>query len=873
MEKNFFAKTISECFQILGARRTGLSSQEAKKRLSANGENKLPEEKKKSPLSVFFGQFSDIMIIILLVASAISITIAILNKSYSELVDGFIILGIVLLNAIIGFIQEKKAETSIDALKRMTEPYTKVFRDGKVQELHSKELVVGDVILIEAGDIVPADCRLIESVSLRSDESSLTGESIPAEKDSKVVCGPSTVLAERKNMVFSGSVIANGHGVGLVVATASNTELGKIATLITNSQKDDTPLQKGLKQMAKIITYIVLAICSITFFLEILANPDNPLESLLTAIAIAVAAIPESLPAVITIIMSLGIYKLAKKKAIVKHLHAVETLGSCEIICSDKTGTLTENKMVVQKVFYNLQLLDDKSNISDISPYLKNCMLLCESVAKSKQGYIGDPTELAIVEFAEKKFGQTISTAENLFPRANEIPFDSNRKLMSTIHLAGSSGVVFTKGAVDELLKICTHAEIDGKILPLSENLKQKILKVNKNLGFEALRVLGFAYKKFLPSNTSEAYESKLVFLGLVGMQDPPRKEVKKAVQKCKNAGITPVMITGDHKNTAFAVARQIGLASDISEVITGAEIDRYSDTEFEKIIFTKRVFARVSPENKVRIVETFKRAGKIVAMTGDGVNDAPSIKKANIGVGMGITGTDVTKEVSDIIITDDNFATIIVAVEEGRKIYTNIQKTVQFLYSANLAEILAIFLATIFFPQLVFLTPVQILFVNLISDTLPAVALGLEPAEKNIMTKKPRKKGANLFSNGVGKNIVIMGIFQGIVMLLCFLFGLYALGGEAEATTMAFYALNIIQYFYFISMRTSGKLSENSILENKWSLWAVLSCFGMMLLMACTPLGTLLGLVALPISGWLVILGGCVVTFIASEIFKNKNL
>ena len=885
MEKNFFTKTINECYLKLGTSRSGLTSIESKKRLLSYGENKLPESKKQSSFMAFLSQFSDIMIIILLVAAAISITIALVNQSYGELVDGFIILGIVMINAIIGFIQEKKAENSIEALKKMTEPQSKVFRDGKIVEVHSRELTIGDIVLIEAGDIVPADCRLIEGVSLKCDESSLTGESVPVEKNHKLTFSINTPLAERRNMLFSGSIVSNGHGLGIVVAIGKDTEIGKIADLITTSKKDDTPLQKGLKQIAKAITYIVLAICAVTFFIELVASPTSPLEAFLTAVAIAVAAIPESLPAVITIIMSIGVYNLAKKKAIVKRLNAVETLGSCEVICSDKTGTLTENKMVVQKVYFNKNLNDSKS-INYCPKNLVNCMILCESVAKTKSGYIGDPTELAIVNFCEKNLKVDSKNVISYLPKINEIPFDSNRKLMSSIHLDGNRGVVYTKGAVDEILKICTHIEINGEVLPFSHQEREKVLKVNRELGLDALRVLGFAYKYFEPNisiktNSNlfndecavEKYESDLVFVGLVGMQDPPRKEVKKAVQKCKSAGITPVMITGDHKNTAFAIARQIGLASDITEVITGEEMDSLSDDKLEKVIFSKKVFARVSPENKVRIVETFKRLGKIVAMTGDGVNDAPSIKKANIGVGMGITGTDVTKEVADVIITDDNFATIIIAVEEGRKIYTNIQKTIQFLFSANLAELTAIFLATLFCPQIIFLTPVQILFVNLVSDTLPAIALGLEPAEKDIMNKKPRRLGSNLFSNGIGKNIVIMGLIQGVIMLFCYIIGLYWLGGEAVATTMAFYALNIIQFFYFISMRTSSRTAENSLFKNKWALASVLSCFGLMLLIACTPIHALLGLVTLPFSGWAVIFAGCILTYICSEIFKNKEV
>ncbi|MDD4815968.1 MAG: cation-translocating P-type ATPase [Clostridia bacterium] len=870
IKKDFYTITTSECLKLLGVDKRGLSEITAKAKLKTDGENKLEEPKKKNLILVFLLQFTDIMIIILLIASALSIGIAIFRQTSSELLDGFIIFGIVLLNAIIGFVQERKAENSLQALKNMTEPETKVVRNGELKKMPSKNCVVGDIIVLEAGDIIPADCRLIESSMLKCDESSLTGESVPTTKDSKAVLGQNTILAERKNMVYSGCVISNGRGLAVVVATKHNTEIGKIANMLQESKKDETPLQKGINQIGKIITFLILAICVVTFAIEFWANPSEPLEAFLTAIAIAVAAIPESLPAVITIIMSLGIARLAKRKAIVKRLHAVETLGSCEIICSDKTGTLTENKMKIQALFYNNNLdLKAKPNISNNEfLFLSNAMLLCNNTSKSEEKFIGDPTEIALCEYT-KSFGLEKEFVDKEFERIAEIPFDSNRKLMTTVHYFHQSCVVYTKGAVDELLKQCTSILINGKKLELNSYFKDVILTANNKMGSNALRVLGFAYKEILPRNNDSNFENNLTFVGLAGMIDPPRKEVKKAIEKCKTAGIRPIMITGDHKNTAIAIAKQIGLAINDNEVITGAEIDKMNDEQFNKILFKVSVFARVSPENKVRIVEGYKKQGKIVAMTGDGVNDAPSIKRANIGVGMGITGTDVTKDVADLIVTDDNFATIIIAIEEGRKIYSNIQKTVQFLFSANLAEITAIFLGTILFPAIIFLNPVQILFVNLISDTLPAIALGLEPAEKNIMATKPRSKKANLFSNGVGHSIIIMGLFQGIIMLTCFLLGNFVFGGEKVAMSMAFYALNIIQFFYFISMRAKGSVFKNNIFKNKWAVFAVLFCFGIMAIIALTPIHIYLGLVSLGLLQWLVIFLSCILTLFASEFIK----
>jgi len=870
--KDFFAISAIESLRRLEVDKQGLSERTASTRLKINGKNKLDEKKKTSKFIMFLMQFTDIMIIILLLAAGVSIVFAIIEKSSSELIDGLIILSIVLLNAILGFAQETKAEKAMEALKKLTHSETKVIRNGELKKIASTDVVVGDIIILEAGDIISADCRLIESAMLRCNEASLTGESEASGKDAKLILSQNTVLADRKNMIFSGSIVANGRGIAVVIATGKNTEIGKIAKLLETTKKDETPLQKGIKQVGKVITFIVLIICAITFVIELLASPNSPLEAFLTAVAIAVAAIPESLPAVITIIMSLGIARLAKRKAIVKRLHAVETLGSCEIICSDKTGTITQNIMTLQALYYNNELdLKAKNNlVIEEFVLLNKAMCLCNDSKKSHGVYVGDPTETALCEYSSKHQLEK-QALDQQFERIGEIPFDSVRKLMTTVHFNDKNDfIVFTKGAVDEVLKKCTHVRINGDELELTEIQKNKIIKANKTMGSDALRVLGFAYKKIVEYKPEMTLEDNLVFIGMAGMIDPPRKEAFLAVSKCKTAGIRTIMITGDHKHTAVAIAKQIGIIDNEKEVITGAEIDKLNDTDFDKIIDTVSVYARVSPENKVRIVDGFKRKGKIVAMTGDGVNDAPSIKKADIGVGMGITGTDVTKEVADLIITDDNFATIVIAVEEGRKIYTNIQKTVHFLFSANLAEITAIFVATLFFPETIFLLPVQLLFVNLITDTFPAIALGLEPAEQNMMNTKPRKAKSNLFSNGVGKMIVIMGLVQSIIVLVCFLIGKFTFNSDAIAMSMAFYSLNIVQFFYFLSIRTKRNPFKNHLFKNKWAVFSLLTGLTIILVIALTPLHTYLRLISLSFVQWIIIVGLSILVFFISEFVKN---
>ncbi len=866
MSINFHNIEINKSLKQLDANKEGLSNNEAEKRLKEKGPNILPTQKPVSNLVKFLHQFTDIMIIILLIASAVSITVALVEKNYSELIDGFIILAIVLINAIIGFLQELKAQKEMKALLNMTKPKINVKRDNQIIEINVENVVAGDIVILEAGDIVPADLRLIDSHSLKCDESSLTGESVAAEKNHDVILKDQTVLGDRVNMAYKGSVVTNGRGQGLVVAIGAETELGKIASLLNQTKKEITPLQKNIKSISKIITAVVLAIAGAMFFIEIFSKP-NPdiMHAFLISVAVAVAAIPESLPAVITIIMSLGVSRLSKKKAIVKRLHAVETLGSTQIICSDKTGTLTQNVMTVKSVFYNNTNKEDKSN-SHFDLLLKS-MTLCNDGVKSGDKYIGDPTETALLAYANK-FSINKQALEKQYERVNEIPFDSTRKLMTTVNQDGQELTAYVKGAPDVILGRCTKILIDGKVQELSKKHKEEIIAANKQMGLSALRVLGFAYKPHKEINKTPT-EQDLVFIGLAGMIDPPRKEAFEAVRLCKKAHMRAIMITGDHKDTAFAIAKEIGICDDASQIITGIELDKLSQSEFLQVIGNIRVYARVSPENKVRIVKTLKSLNKIVAMTGDGVNDAPSLKMANIGVGMGITGTDVTKEVADIIITDDNFATIVVAVKEGRRIYANIKKTVAFLFSANLAEILSIFIATLIFPDLVFMIPVQILFVNLITDSFPAISLGLEKPEKNIMQVPPRRSKDTIFSNGTGIQIIVMGIVQSALIISSFFIGYQLTGDNLVATTMAFYTLNIVQILYLISIRINTNIFTTNPFTNKW-IWISISCaLSILTIIALTPIKSVLGLTAISLPLFGICLALSLFIVLANEITK----
>lgn len=861
---DYFTMSIEKSLLEVSSSFDGLSFEEAKIRRNKFKDFDIKANKKKSLWAKFFSQFSDLMILILLVAATVSFIIGLVQNTSSEIIDGSFILAIVFMNALFGMLQENKAEKALDSLKKMTEPESLLLREGQQIKIKSNFIVPGDIVVLESGSIVPADCRLIESCSLLLDESSLTGESLPVEKNANIVCKSNTPLSERKNMVYNGTTVVKGRGLAVAVGVGKASELGKIANVIATSKKELTPLQKGIKDLGKIITYLILGMAIITFILELLAR-FNPMEAFLTAIAISVAAIPESMPAVITIIMSLGISRLAKQKAIVKQMHSVETLGSCDIICSDKTGTITQNKMRVKAVYCDGKLNFTKGTTGKDFTLLLSAMSLCNDVVVSKNKFLGDPTEIALVEFA-KKYNVNKFDLQNTNKRLGEIPFDSDRKLMSTINFCNGKKFCFVKGAVDELLDKCTKIILNGVEYDLTNSKKSEIVKVNLSLAEKALRVLGFAFK--VVDDEVKYKEDELTFIGLVGMIDPPRKEVFKAVEKCKKAGLRPIMITGDHSETAFAIAKEIGIVENKSQILTGREIDALSDEDFLNKLNFVNVFARVSPENKVRIVEGLKKLGHVVAMTGDGVNDAASMKKSNIGIGMGMTGTDVTKEVSDLIITDDNFATIVLAIEEGRKVYKNIQKTVKFLFSANMGEILALFLATIIFPQYVFLLPIQILFVNLITDSLPAIALGVEPAESNLMDCKPRTKDKNLFSDGNGWMTVIMGLVQTLLTLSSFCIGLF-IYGEASAMSMAFYTLNIIQFFYLLSVRTEQSIFKSNPFKNKMVIVSIIFAASLLSLIACTPLHKLLRLNPLTGFEWLWILLVSLTMIIASEICK----
>ncbi len=817
----------------------GLSQSEAEARLATNGKNKLAEGKKVTMIQRFFEQLANPMIIVLLIAAAVNLATVIIdraqggNESFAEFI---IIVAVVLLNAILGVIQEGRAEQAIAALKEMTASTCKVLRDGVIKHVKNEDLVVGDVIILEAGDSVPADCRLIESASLKAEEAALTGESVPSEKSVDTLNAPSgkdVPLGDRKNMVYMGSTIVYGRAKAVVVATGMETEMGKIADVLAQTKEETTPLQKKLNKLSKVLSFAVLGICVFIFIFQVIlersvfASGDSNLiletvlDSFIIAVSLAVAAIPEGLATVVTIVLSMGMTKMAKKKAVVKRLTAVETLGCTQIICSDKTGTLTQNKMTVVDTYG-----DDVALIARAMAQCSDAVLDPEKLEA-----VGEPTECALVNFAYKENLNKTDLDTN-YPRVAEAPFDSMRKMMSTIHADGKGAYVqFTKGAPDEILKCCTHARLNGEDVALTDEIKENILSANKNMANEALRVLAVAYKPLtaVPESVDpEDIENNLVFLGLTGMIDPIRPEVKDAIAECKDAGIRAVMITGDHIDTAIAIAKQLGIISDSSQAITGAEMAEMSDEEFLERIVEFSVYARVQPEHKVRIVNTWKKRGSITAMTGDGVNDAPSIKSADIGVGMGITGTDVTKGAADMVLQDDNFATIVSAVGEGRRIYDNIRKAIQFLLASNLAEVVAVFIATM--CGFTLLKPMHLLWINLITDTFPALALGTEGAEADLMKRAPRNEKEGIFAGGVGVNIVIQGVFVGLLTLLSYFIGHYLEVGNwsiegisNDGMTMAFLTLSMTEMFHAFNARSiNHSIFSKSMLkkQNKF-MWA----------------------------------------------------
>ncbi|MBQ9792797.1 MAG: cation-translocating P-type ATPase [Clostridia bacterium] len=862
--KSFYNKSVSETLKELNTSQNGLTDEEAAKRLSENGENSLEHKKKTNYFLKFLAQFKDIMVLILIVAAIISLVFAIIENSSTELIDSIIIFVIVLINATLGFTQELKAENALDALRKMSQPYTTVIRNGEEKKVKTSELVVGDIVLLEAGDVVPADLLLLESASLKCDEASLTGESLPVEKTAGIVLEEKTSLGDRKNMCFSSTTVVYGRGEGVVVATGSNAEMGKIASMLSQEKKEVTPLQKSLAKLGEIITFIVLGIALVIFLVDLLFAGQGWMDSFLTAVAIAVAAIPESLPAVVTIILSIGVTKLAKKNTIIKKLHAVETLGCCQVICSDKTGTITQNKMTVREVFFNQTSYNGDPELNNFeSNTLLKCMALCNDAKKQKDGYLGDPTEIALVQYAERfKFNKR--SLESKFKRVGEIPFDSVRKLMTTVNLEDGKLVQYTKGAVDELLKLCTHISENGKVRKITVKDLDLIKEANKTMGAKALRVLAYATKELSPEmlvddevKTEQIKENSLTFIGLSGMIDPPREEVFDALIKCRQAGMKAIMITGDHKDTAYAIAKELGMVKSEKEVVNGSHLDKFTDEQLVKEINKFKVFTRVSPEHKVRIVKALQANGKVVAMTGDGVNDAPSIKTANIGIGMGNVGTEVTKDVADMILTDDNFATIVLAVEEGRKIFGNIQKTIQFLLGTNIAEVLSIFVITLLFPNLTLFTAVQILFTNLVTDTFPSIALGCNEAESDLMKQPPRDPKQYIIGGRVGFNIIYQGFTQAFIVLAVYLIGLYGFGSPDAATTMAFLTINIVQLFHMYSVRTNHSIFASNPFTNKLLNIAFVSELAIILLVSLVPpIAGLLSLTQLSLAQWLVIFG-----------------
>ena len=836
----------------------GLSPIEAQKRLKKYGKNEMEREKKQSFLKSFFKQFLNIMVGILLLSAIVSLVIAIVNKEYADLFEGFVILFIVVMNALIGVFQENKAQACLDDLNKYSKTIVKVVRNGVIINIDSTELVVGDIVELEAGNVAQADIRLIETNNLSADESSLTGESVPVEKNADVVLSKNTPLAERRNMVFSGSMLTRGKAIGVVVATGKDTELGKIANLLFNAKKEITPLQKSIDKIGKIITYAVLAVCVVILLIELISG-NGFIDALMTSVALAVAAIPESLPAVITIILALGVQQLAKRKCIIKHLHAVETLGSCEIICTDKTGTLTLNKMQVVKTYF-----DGEYNLhsGEVCSDIMKCMMLCNN-AKLENGIVsGEPTECAIYEYALK------SSAHVEHKIIHEIPFNSTRKMMTVI--VNDNGIKsYTKGAPEILLNKCKYIKLNDKILPLTNEIKDNIKKVNDEMTDKALRVMAFSYKDFAKFNPNDELEEEMIFLGLAGMMDNPRPEVKASIEKCFKAGLKPVMITGDHKRTAFAIAKELNIADNIHQVITGEELDKLTDKELRKVCHQYTVYARVSPEHKVRIVKAFKGLKKIVAMTGDGVNDAPSLKIADIGVGMGKSGTDVVKNVADMVVTDDNFASIVVAVEEGRKVYSNIQKALQFLISTNCVEVFGMLIALIFFPEYTFLLPAQMLFINLVTDSLPAFALGLEKVEKEVMQAPPRDSNSGLFGGKVGVAIIYQSILQTLIVMVVYVVGIKCYSPDV-ASSMVFFTIIFMQLLHSINCKTNSSIFEKNLVDNKAFNICFLITLAINLIVSCVPfMYPLFGLEFLNISQWIVVIIASIIIIPLCELFK----
>ena len=844
----------------------GLTDEQIAQKRAKYGENKLQEKKKKGNLQRFFEQFKDVMIIILLLAAGVSFVIACIEKNPKEFFEPALILLIVVLNAVMGVAQESKAEKALDALKNMSAPHARVIRNGKEQFVDASELVPGDIILLEAGDFVPADARLLKSISLKSEESALTGESVPSEKDALATVKEDAPLGDRHNMVFSGCSITYGTATAVVTATGMDTEMGKIANLLAGEDNTQTPLQQKLAKLGKYLGFLALGACAIIFLIGVL-NEIPPLEIFMTAVSLAVSAIPEGLPAIVTIVLSIGVQRMVKKNAIIRRLPAVETLGSASIICSDKTGTLTMNRMTIVKTYVDGAGVEDVT--SDVSDKVKTLLaygtLCCDGsvvVEDGKETHLGDPTETAIV-YAAYKNGLYKDTLNEKYPRLGGLPFDSDRKLMSTINEVDGKKVVIVKGAFDVMEKRC----VVGDFASAS--------KVCEEMSANALRVLAVGYKEIdeIPETlTSESLENGLTFMGLVGMIDPPRAEAKEAVRVCREAGIKPVMITGDHVVTASAIAKELGILLDGDKAITGAELDAMSEEELDLAVEKISVYARVSPENKIRIVKAWQRKGQVVSMTGDGVNDAPALKAADIGCAMGITGTDVAKGAADMTLTDDNFATIVEAVKQGRGIYANIRKVVGFLLGTNIGEVITVFMAMLLWHVTPLLS-MQLLWINLVTDSLPAIALGMEDVESDVMQRKPKPKSEGIFAHGLGVRVVLLGIMFGALSLVAFKVGQWYTDSLAGGQTLAFMTLALSQIVQAYNMRSDKSLFKIGFFGNRTLNLAALVSFALVALVLFTPVGIAFGLVTLPWQMYLLGLGLTFVPLVVMELAKAFGL
>lgn len=882
MEKEYLASAEDVLAAQSSNAETGLSAAEAASRLASVGPNKLDEEEKTPMWKRFFEQMADPMVIMLLVAAAISVITGFIQGE-PEWADAVIILSVVILNSVLGVVQEAKSEQALEALQEMSAAQSKVMRDGKLVHMPSSELVPGDIVLLEAGDSVPADCRVLESASMKIEEAALTGESVPVEKHADLIALAADTddvpLGDRKNMCYMGSTVVYGRGRAVVVGTGMKTEMGKIATALTQAKKELTPLQMKLNELSGILTKLVLAICVIIFAVDIFrhfgdlgSNPAMLLDTFMVAVSLAVAAIPEGLVAVVTIVLSMGVTKMSKRQAIIRKMTAVETLGCTQIICSDKTGTLTQNKMTVVK--HELACSEEK--------FLAGMALCCDAKWDEEKGEaVGEPTECALVNDAAKAGMQGLDVEH---PRVGEAPFDSGRKMMSVVvEEADGTFEQYTKGGPDVVLSRCTHVYENGEVVPMTDARREEILAANKAMADQALRVLALSSRTYTekPSDCSPAaLEHDLVFCGLSGMIDPVRPEVTAAIAEAKEAGIRAVMITGDHIDTAVAIAKDLGIITDTSQAITGAQLDKISDEDFKERVTEFSVYARVQPEHKARIVDAWKSRGNIVAMTGDGVNDAPSIKRADIGVGMGITGTDVTKNVADMVLADDNFATIINAVEEGRRIYDNIRKVIQFLLSANIAEVLSVFVATLI--GFTIFQPVQLLWINLITDSLPALALGMEEAEGDVMKRKPRNASDGVFAGGMGLDIAFQGVIITLLVLASFFAGVYfdmgyidiadmiAGNADAEGVTMAFITLSMVEIFHSFNMRSRRASIFSMKKQNKW-LWGAAA---LALVLTVVPvevdfLAEVFGFMPLPVHALLTALGLAFLIIPIMEVYK----